>query len=69
MFTHPGRLRALAPVLAFQQRTGINAALAKLPIPKLQGLLSLAPDVSASAAVRQLPELTPARGEPAAASR
>jgi glycolate oxidase iron-sulfur subunit len=63
MFTHPGRLRALAPVLAFQQRTGINAALAKLPIPKLQGLLSLAPDVAASAAVRQLPELTPARGE------
>ena len=63
MFTHPGRLRALAPVLAFQQRTGINTALAKLPIPKLQGLLSLAPDVAASAAVRQLPELTPARGE------
>ena len=46
MFTHPGRLRALAPVLAFQQRTGINDVLAKLPIPKLQSLLSLAPDVS-----------------------
>ena len=62
LFTHPGRLRALAPVLALQQRTGINDALAKLPNPKLQGLLSLAPDVSASAAVRQLPEHTPARG-------
>src|SRR4029450_3353483 len=32
LFTHPGRLRALAPVLAVQQRTGINDALAKLPI-------------------------------------
>ena len=64
LFTHPGRLRALAPVLALQQRPGINAALAKLPIPKLQGLLSLAPDVTAGAALRQLPEITPARGEP-----
>ena len=45
LFTHPGRLRALAPVLALQQRTGINDALAKLPIPKLQSLLALAPDV------------------------
>src|SRR5690349_24603864 len=27
LFTHPGRLRALAPVLALQQRTGLNAAL------------------------------------------
>jgi glycolate oxidase iron-sulfur subunit len=62
MFTHPGRLRALAPVLALQQRTGINDALAKLPIPKLQSLLRLAPDVAPDAAVRQLPEVTPARG-------
>ena len=43
MFTHPGRLRALAPVLAFQQRTGINDVLAKLPIPKLQALLRARP--------------------------
>jgi len=69
MFTHPGRLRALAPVLALQQRTGLNDVLAKLPIPKLQGLLSLAPDVSASAAVRQLPRVTPARGPAQARGR
>src|SRR5215207_3432298 len=62
MFTHPGRLRALAPVLALQQRTGINDALAKLPIPKLRSLLQLAPEVSPRAAVRQLPTVTPARG-------
>jgi glycolate oxidase iron-sulfur subunit len=63
LFTHPGRLRALVPVLALQQKTGLNDALGKLPIPKLQSLLGLAPDVPASAAVRQLPKLTPARGE------
>jgi glycolate oxidase iron-sulfur subunit len=62
LFTHPGRLRALAPVLALQQRTGLNDALGQLPVPKLQSLLGLAPDVPASAAFRQLPELTPARG-------
>src|SRR3954452_1395310 len=53
LFTHPGRLRALAPVLALQQRTGLNAALARLPIPKLRSLLQLAPDVSPGAAVRR----------------
>ena len=63
LFTHPGRLRALVPVLALQQKTGLNDALGKLPIPKLQSLLGLAPDVPASAAFRQLPKLTPARGE------
>ncbi len=63
LFTHPGRLRALVPVLALQQRSGLNDALGKLPIPKLQSLLGLAPDVAASAAFRQLPKLTPARGE------
>jgi glycolate oxidase iron-sulfur subunit len=63
LFTHPGRLRALVPLLALQQTTGLNDALGKLPIPKLQSLLGLAPDVSASAAFRQLPKVTPARGE------
>jgi glycolate oxidase iron-sulfur subunit len=63
LFTHPGRLRALVPVLALQQKSGLNDALGKLPIPKLQSLLGLAPDVSASAAFRQLPKVTPARGE------
>ena len=63
LFTHPGRLRALVPVLALQQKSGLNDVLGKLPIPKLQSLLGLAPDVPASAAFRQLPKLTPARGE------
>jgi glycolate oxidase iron-sulfur subunit len=63
LFTHPGRLRALVPVLALQQKSGLNDALGRLPIPKLQSLLGLAPDVPASAAFRQLPKVTPARGE------
>jgi glycolate oxidase iron-sulfur subunit len=63
LFTHPGRLRALVPVLALQQKSGLNDALGKLPIPKLQSLLGLAPAVPASAAFRQLPKATPARGE------
>jgi glycolate oxidase iron-sulfur subunit len=63
LFTHPGRLRALVPVLALQQKSGLNDALGKLPVPKLQSLLGLAPAVPASAAFRQLPKSTPARGE------
>src|SRR3954467_14362138 len=63
LFTHPGRLRALVPMLALQQKSGLNDALGKLPVPKLQSLLGLAPEVPASAAFRQLPLLTPARGE------
>jgi glycolate oxidase iron-sulfur subunit len=63
LFTHPGRLRALVPVLALQEKTGINSALEKLPIPKLKSLLGLAPSVSASAAFRQLATVTQARGE------
>jgi glycolate oxidase iron-sulfur subunit len=63
LFTHPGRLRALVPVLALQQKSGLNDALGKLPVPKLQSLLGLAPAVPASAAFRQLPKVTPARGE------
>jgi glycolate oxidase iron-sulfur subunit len=63
LFTHPGRLRALVPVLALQQKSGLNDALGKLPVPKLQSLLGLAPAVPASAAFRQLPKATPARGE------
>jgi glycolate oxidase iron-sulfur subunit len=63
LFTHPGRLRALAPVLALQQKTGVNDALGKLPIPRLRSLLGLAPDVPPGAALRQLPKVTPARGE------
>jgi glycolate oxidase iron-sulfur subunit len=66
LFTHPGRLRALAPVLWLQQRLGVDAALAKRldRVPELQAMLKLAPPVTPRAAVQRLPEVTPAHGTP-----
>jgi glycolate oxidase iron-sulfur subunit len=64
LFTHPGRLRAMAPVLALQQRLGVRERL--LPhlgrVPELRALLQLAPPVKRRAAIAQLPQVTPARG-------
>ncbi len=48
LFTHPGRLRAAVPLM-------------NLPVPKPFG--HLAPKVSTRAAMRRLPEVTPAVGE------
>jgi glycolate oxidase iron-sulfur subunit len=50
LFTHPARLRALVPAMALGRR---------LPLP----FARLAPRVPLRAAVRRLPEVTPARGE------
>jgi glycolate dehydrogenase iron-sulfur subunit len=61
LFTHPGRLRALAPVLWAQQRLGVNEALAR--VPALRPMLRLAPPVKRRAAIAQLPEVTPAQGK------
>ena len=66
LFTHPGRLRALAPMLALQQRLGVNAALAqRLTRPRLRrlrALLTLSPDVKLRSALSRLPEVTAAQG-------
>ena len=64
-FTHPGRLRALVPVLAAARRLGLTEAAGRRlgRFPRLQALLSLLPDVTAKAAVARLPEVTPAEGE------
>ncbi len=64
LFTHPGRLRALAPVLWLQQKLGVDEALAKRlgRVPELQAMLKLAPPVKPRAAVAQLAEVTPAKG-------
>src|SRR5918997_718546 len=45
LFTHPGRLRALAPMLWVQQKLGVNAKLAARldRVPELQAMLRLAP--------------------------
>jgi glycolate oxidase iron-sulfur subunit len=58
LFTHPGRLRALAPLMAIQQRLRVRETFGeRLPF------LKLAPRVQARAALRRLPEVTPAVGE------
>jgi glycolate oxidase iron-sulfur subunit len=64
LFTHPGRLRALAPLLWAQQKLRVNEALGRRlgRVPELQAMLALAPPVTPRAAVTRLPEVTPARG-------
>jgi glycolate oxidase iron-sulfur subunit len=57
LFTHPGRVRALVPGLVLQRRLGLAERFGdRLPF------LRLAPKVSARAAIRRLPEVTPAVG-------
>jgi glycolate dehydrogenase iron-sulfur subunit len=63
LFTHPGRLRAMAPMLALQGRLGINRRLAeRVRRPKLRALLRLTPDVKLRSALTRLPSVTPAQG-------
>jgi glycolate oxidase iron-sulfur subunit len=63
LFTHPGRLRAMAPMLALQQRLGINRRLAgRIRRPKLRALLRLTPEVKLRSALTRLPDVTPAQG-------
>jgi glycolate oxidase iron-sulfur subunit len=66
LFTHPGRLRALAPLMALERRTGLLDRVAKLPpvrdSARLRVMLSLMPDVPARAAVRRLPEVVHPNG-------
>jgi glycolate oxidase iron-sulfur subunit len=56
LFTHPGRLRALVPLIWAQEKLGVKRLLASVPAVRL------APPVKRRAAIAQLPELTPARG-------
>jgi glycolate oxidase iron-sulfur subunit len=66
LFTHPGRLRALAPLMALERRIGIAERVAELPLvrdnARLRTMLKLMPDVPARAAVRRLPSTVRPRG-------
>jgi glycolate oxidase iron-sulfur subunit len=57
LFTHPGRLRALVPLMWAQQKLGLERLAARMPAARL------APPVRRRAAIAQLPESTPAVGE------
>jgi glycolate oxidase iron-sulfur subunit len=61
LFTHPGRLRALVPLVALQRRLGPERLLGGR-LPRLQAMMRLAPAAGMRAAVRRLPEVTAARG-------
>jgi glycolate oxidase iron-sulfur subunit len=66
LFTHPGRLRALAPMMALESRLGLLERVAKVPLVRrsalLRVMLALAPEVPARAAVRRLPRVVRPRG-------
>jgi len=65
-FTHPARLRALVPLLALYGRSGLKKLVRKPSLLRLLGRLGalerLTPAVPLRAAVRRLPEVTPAVG-------
>jgi glycolate oxidase iron-sulfur subunit len=61
LFPHPGRLRALAPLLVAQRRLGLTALGDK--VPKVGTLAGLAPEVTLRQALRVLPTVTRAQGE------
>jgi glycolate oxidase iron-sulfur subunit len=66
LFTHPGRLRALAPLMALEHRLGLAERAAELPFvrdsARLRTMLKLMPDVPARAAVRRLPAVVRPKG-------
>jgi len=67
LFTHSGRLRALAPLLAVSRRLRLDSAVARGPIgrrwPRLGALALLAPEVNLRTRGPKLEEFTPGRGE------
>ncbi|MDQ3898252.1 MAG: heterodisulfide reductase-related iron-sulfur binding cluster [Actinomycetota bacterium] len=64
-FTHPGRLRALVPLMVAARSVGLTrAAGGRLTrFPRMRALQSLLPDVTVKAAAARMPETTPAQGE------
>jgi glycolate oxidase iron-sulfur subunit len=67
LFTHPGRLRALAPAAAVAQRLGLTR-LARRPrirraAPRLAAMTAMTPDTSVKRSLSRLPERFEARGE------
>ncbi|MFN2489663.1 MAG: (Fe-S)-binding protein [Actinomycetota bacterium] len=65
-FTHPGRMRALVPLLVALQSSELGRKMKNAEVlkrsPRLRNTLQLAPRVSLKDAVARLPETTPARG-------
>jgi glycolate dehydrogenase iron-sulfur subunit len=62
LFPHPGRLRAVVPLLALQRRLGLERLIPRRA-RRLRNMATLTPSVGMRAMWRRLPEVTPARGE------
>jgi glycolate oxidase iron-sulfur subunit len=66
LFTHPGRLRAAAPIVALSQRTGLAGLARRRRLrrlaPRFSALAGLAPDASLRRAFTRLPRRFEARG-------
>jgi glycolate oxidase iron-sulfur subunit len=64
LFPHPGRLRALAPLLTLSRKLGVpRIARRGGPLPRLRALASLTPETPLRKAMRRLPESFKPRGE------
>jgi glycolate oxidase iron-sulfur subunit len=64
LLPHPGRLRALSPLLAAARRLGVHRAAARGgPLPRVRALASLTPGTPLRKTMRRLPERIQARGE------
>jgi glycolate oxidase iron-sulfur subunit len=62
LFPHPGRLRAMVPLLAVNRRLGVERLVPRR-FPRLRGMAAMTPDVKLRNVWSQLPEVTPAKGE------
>jgi glycolate oxidase iron-sulfur subunit len=62
VFPHPGRLRAMVPMLALQRALG-GERLIPQRLRRLRGMAELAPEVRLRNMWARLPEVTPAQGE------
>ncbi|HEY6398491.1 MAG TPA: heterodisulfide reductase-related iron-sulfur binding cluster, partial [Solirubrobacteraceae bacterium] len=61
LFPHPGRLRALVPLLVLHRRLGLER-LVPPRFARLRSMAELVPEVGVPALWQRLPEVTPARG-------
>ena len=61
LFPHPGRLRALVPLLALQRRLGLERLVPRR-FSRVREMAALAPEVGFRALWERLPAITPARG-------
>ncbi|MFL5828124.1 MAG: (Fe-S)-binding protein [Thermoleophilaceae bacterium] len=64
LFPHPGRLRALAPLLALSRALGVHRMARRAgPFPRMRALAALAPETPLRKTMKRLPERVLAKGQ------